>query len=180
MRVEPSHATVLVVDIQERLFPHIYDHEALQANYVRFIKGLRILNIPIIVTEQYSKGLGKTIAPVAAALGSFDACEKMTFSACRVSEVEGIVLGSQGHQIIVIGIEAHVCVQQTVLDILAQGRTVIVVEDCVSSRKRNDRDVAVARMRSEGALITTYESLLFEMLGTAEADAFKQISNLVK
>jgi nicotinamidase-related amidase len=180
MRVEPSHATLLVVDIQERLFPHIYEHEALQANCIRLIKGMRILNIPIIVTEQYSKGLGKTIAPVAAALGSFEPYEKMTFSACRVTEVESIVLGTQGHQIIVLGIEAHVCIQQTVLDILAQGRAVIVVEDCISSRKRIDRDVAIARMRSEGALITTYESLLFELLGTADAEAFKQISSLVK
>lgn len=180
MRIEPSHATALVIDIQERLFPHIFDHETLQSNCIRLIKGLRILNVPIIVTEQYTKGLGKTITPVSAALGSFEPYEKTSFSACRVTEVESIVLGAQGHQIIVLGIEAHVCVQQTVLDVLAQGRSVIVVEDCISSRKQNDRNVAIARMRSDGAVITTYESLLFELLGTADAGTFKQISNLVK
>lgn len=180
MQIEKKHATAIVVDIQERLFPHIHENEALAARCAMLIKGLKVLDIPIIATQQYTKGLGATIAPVAEALGDFEPIEKMTFSACSVPDVEMHIVGSSGHHVIVFGIEAHVCVQQTVVDIQAQGRKAVVVEDCVSSRNPNDKRIAIERMRSAGALITTAESLLFELLEEAGSDTFKQISALVK
>jgi nicotinamidase-related amidase len=180
MRIERQHATAIVVDIQERLFPHIHEHEALAQRCAMFIKGLRTLKIPIVVTQQYTKGLGPTIPAIADALGEFEPMEKRAFSATTINDVEAIVLGTRGHQIILLGIETHVCIQQTALDILAQGRGVVVIEDCVSSRNANDKRIAIERMRSAGAVITTAESMLFEILETSESEAFKQISALVK
>lgn len=180
MRVEREHVNALVIDIQERLYPHIHEHRALADRCAMLIKGLRILDVPILVTQQYTKGLGPTIDPVAEALGEFDVHEKMTFSAAGNHDVEARLLGSRGHQTIIMGIETHVCVMQTVQDIHAQGRRAIVVEDCVSSRRENDKRVALERMRSLGATITTAESLLFELMETADHKHFKAISSLVK
>ena len=180
MRIEHKHVSALVVDIQERLFPHIYENEALAKRCAMLIKGLKVLDVPMIVTQQYTKGLGPTIAPIAEALGDFNPVEKIAFSACSSPDVEMHIVGSAGHQVIVFGIEAHVCVQQTVLDIQSQGRSAIVVEDCISSRNKNDKKIAVHRMREAGAIITTAEALLFEILEEAGTEKFKQISALVK
>jgi nicotinamidase-related amidase len=180
MRLDAHHCMALCVDIQERLFPHIHDHDALADRCSRLIRGLQVLNVPITVTEQYVKGLGPTIESVREALGEHEPLEKMTFSCCGVQAIEVAVLGSRRHQIIVFGIETHVCVLQTVLDLLEQGQTVVVVEDCVSSRSANDKRVAIDRMRQQGAIITTMESLLFELLRVAGTDTFKGISAIVK
>lgn len=180
MRIEHDHVTGLVIDIQERLFPHIYEHQALAERCAMLIRGLRILDVPLLVTQQYTKGLGPTITPIAEALGEFEVHEKQTFSAAGNSDVEARLLGSRGHQVIVCGIETHVCVLQTVQDIHAQGRRAIVIEDCVSSRRLSDKQTAIQRMRTLGATITSAESLLFELMGTADHPQFKQISALVK
>jgi nicotinamidase-related amidase len=180
MRVERDHVTALVIDIQERLFPHIHEHDHLASRCAMLIRGLQLLNVPILVTQQYTKGLGPTIAPIAEALGEHDAHEKMVFSAAGNHDVESRLLGSHGHQAIIMGIETHVCVLQTVQDIHSQGRRAIVVEDCVSSRNANDKRIAIERMRALGATITTAESLLFELMETAEHKKFKEISALVK
>lgn len=180
MRLEVRHCMALCVDLQERLFPHIHEHDALADRCIRLIKGLRVLDVPITVTEQYVKGLGSTIPSIREALGEHEAIEKITFSCCGASAVEATVLGARRHQVIVFGIETHVCVLQTVLDLLAQGQTVVVVEDCVSSRSANDKKVAIERMRQHGAIITTMESILFELLRAAGSDTFKAISAIVK
>ena len=180
MRISHAHVTALVVDIQERLFPHIHENVRLAERCAMLIKGLRILDVPIIVTQQYTKGLGPTIAPIAEALGDFDPYEKMSFSCCGNPDVEAMLLSRHGHQVIVMGIETHVCVLQTVIDIQEQGRTAVVVEDCVSSRSANDKRIAIERMRAAGAIITTAESLLFELMVGSDHESFKQISALVK
>jgi len=180
MRIDRTHSMAIAIDIQQRLIPHIYHNDILIPRTVALIRGLRILGVPIYVTEQYSKGLGSTIAPVAAALGEYTPLEKMGFAATAHPDVQGAVLGSYGHFVICFGIEAHVCVLQTVMDILEQGRRPIVVQDAVSSRNRLDIKVAIKRMRQQGAIVTTTESLLFELMHTAEAPEFKQISAIVK
>jgi len=180
MRITTQHSLGLVIDLQERLFPHIDDHDGLARRTSILIKGLRVLGVPLVVTEQYVKGLGTTIVPIAEALGEYSPLEKMTFSCCGDNAIEGTIMGSGRHTIIVCGIEAHVCVLQSVLDLIAQGNTVVVVEDCVSSRTHNDKTVAVERMRSAGGVITTYESLLFELCRVSGTDTFKAISALVK
>ncbi len=180
MRLQPSHSIALCVDIQERLFPHIDRHDAMLQRAITLVKGLAILHVPIVVSEQYTKGLGKTVAPLAELLSDAPTLEKMTFSCCGDPGLEGNILGSGRHTVIVFGIEAHVCVLQTVLDLRAQGRHAVVVEDSVSSRNAHDKSIAIERMRQAGAIITTTESLLFELLERAGTDTFKQISALVK
>ncbi|MCX6140594.1 MAG: hydrolase [Candidatus Kapabacteria bacterium] len=180
MRLEKHHAVALCVDMQDRLFPHIHEHEALLLRCVTLIKGLQILAVPIVVTQQYTTGLGATIAPIAAALGEFDPIEKMTFSCCGSDTVEAILLGSARHAVIVFGIETHVCILQTALDLKAQGQNVYVVADCVASRNPQEKKVAIRRMRDAGITITTTESILFELLRRADTPEFKQISALVK
>ncbi|HLP29474.1 MAG TPA: hydrolase [Candidatus Didemnitutus sp.] len=180
MRLETNHAVAICVDIQERLFPHIYDNEALAKRCRILIKGLQAIGVPIIVTQQYTKGLGPTIAPIAEALGAFDPIEKLTFSCCGNDAVEAVVLGSARHHVILFGIETHVCVMQTALDLISQGQRAYVVEDCVSSRSPNDKRIAIERMRQAGAIITTSESILFELLRVAGTEEFKAVSALVK
>lgn len=180
MRLDAGKSIAIVIDIQERLFPFIHENEALASRCAILIHGLRVLEVPIVVTEQYPKGLGKTIAPIRAAAEETTCIEKITFSCCGADEVEARILAMAKHQVIVMGIEAHVCVLQTVLDLRHQGQTAIVVEDCISSRRENDKRIAVERMRDVGAIITTAESLLFELLERAGTDQFKEISKLVK
>lgn len=180
MLLDRHHTLALCVDIQERLLPHIHGHEELVRRSAILIKGLRVLNVPIVVTEQYTKGLGTTVPEIAAALGTYEPIEKMSFSCCGNPDVEAAVLGNNRHQIIVFGIEAHVCVQQTVLDLIAQGQKVVVLDDCVSSRSANDARVALERMRAAGAVISTMESVLFELLRVSGTQEFKSISALVK
>lgn len=180
MILDRHHTLALCVDIQERLLPHIHGHEELVRRSATLIKGLRILDVPIIVTEQYTKGLGTTVPEISAALGTYQPIEKMSFSCCGNPDVEAAVLSSKRHQIIVFGIEAHVCVQQTVLDVLMQGHKVVVIDDCVSSRSANDARVAIERMRQAGAVISTMESVLFELLRVSGTQEFKSISALVK
>ncbi len=180
MLLDRHHTLALCVDIQERLLPHIHGHEELVRRSAILIKGLRVLNVPIVVTEQYTKGLGTTVPEIAAALGTYEPIEKMSFSCCGNPDVEAAVLGNNRHQIIVFGIEAHVCVQQTVLDLIAQGQKVVVLDDCVSSRSANDARVALERMRDAGAVISTMEAVLFELLRVSGTQEFKSISALVK
>lgn len=180
MLLDRHHTLALCIDIQERLLPHIHGHEELVRRSSILIKGLRVLNVPIVVTEQYTKGLGTTVPEIAAALGTYDPIEKMSFSCCGNPKIEATVLGSNRHQFIVFGIEAHVCVQQTVFDLLAQGQKVVVLDDCVSSRSANDARVALERMRDAGAVISTMESVLFELLRVSGTQEFKSISALVK
>jgi nicotinamidase-related amidase len=180
MRFDPNHSIGLVIDIQERLFPHIHEHDAMAQRASVLIRGLRILSVPMLVTQQYTKGLGPTVAPIVEALGEYEPIEKMTFSAIASSECEGRLLASGRHNVIICGIEAHVCVLQTVLDLRVTGQNVYVIEDAISSRSANDKAVAMQRMREAGAVITTTESVLFQLLQTAESPSFKAISALVK
>lgn|ERR1035438_4672864 len=180
MRILKEHSSALIIDIQERLFPFIFENEKLVKNLTILIEGLKALSIPIHVTEQYVKGLGPTVAPVAAVLEGIKRTEKMCFSCYDEPGIaESIAIGGR-QNIIIAGIESHVCVLQTVIDLKHNGYTPVVVEDCISSRKENDKKVALSRMRIEGAVITTYESILFELLRFSGTEQFKAISKLVK
>ena len=180
MKIQMDGAVGLVVDIQERLFPHIFEHEQLALNAVKLIRGLRVLDIPLLVTQQYTKGLGPTIAAIDQALEQYKPVEKLTFSCCGAPELMDSLAQLSRKHVILLGIETHVCVLQTTLDLIDQGYQPVLIEDCISSRKLNDKRVAVERMRSEGAIVSTYESILFELSGVAGTDTFKAISKLVK
>lgn len=180
MRITKENTIAVLIDVQERLFPHIYDSQQLALNTVRLIDGLNILQVPIIVTEQYTKGLGRTIAMLEESLDKYEPIEKITFSCCGEPNFLSALANSGKKNVLVFGIEAHVCVLQTTIDLLANNFKVIVIEDCISSRKPNDKTIAVERFKSEGAMLSTYESILFELCQTAGTETFKAISKLVK
>ena len=180
MRILKEHSAGLIIDIQERLLPHICHHDQLEINTEVLIKGLKLLDIPILATEQYRKGLGLTVPSIRIALGDEKFIEKMSFSCCDDPGFE-VELNKTGKtNIIIAGIETHVCVLQTVVDLVGLGFQPVVVEDCVSSRKESDKNNAINRMRQEGAIITSYESILFELARISGTAAFKAISSLVK
>lgn len=170
---------MLIVDVQEKLIPLIPVADQLITNCRKLIDAAKALEIPAAGTEQYPRGLGKTVPALAEPLG--DMPEKVRFSCAEV-------LGWKGprnepdsvDQIIVAGIEAHVCVLQTVLDLLAVGYRVYVPADAVASRKKLDWKIALDRMSLHGAVVTTTESVLFECCETAGTPEFKTISGLVK
>ncbi len=181
MRIAKNQTIAIAVDVQERLFPHIFEHDKLEENLLRLIPGLRALDIPIIVTEQYTKGLGVTIPSIREALGdNYAPVEKLSFSCCGVSPVMDQLARAGKKNVILFGIETHVCVLQTALDLAQEGYRPVVIDDCVSSRKPNDKRVALERMRQSGAVVSTYESILFEMCVNAGTDQFKAVSKLVK
>ena len=180
MRIKKENTIGVVIDIQSRLYPIIHDNETLTRHNRILISGLRTLKVPIVVTQQYTQGLGGTIAEIEEVLGEFKHIEKTSFSCCdEPSFNEKLALSSKMY-VIVCGIEAHVCVMQTVNDLIGQGYIPVVVEDCIGSRKPNDKKMAVKRMRQAGAIITTYESILFELLKYSGTDEFREISRLVK
>ena len=180
MRINRELTAGLIIDIQEKLFPYMHQDEALLKRCTILIEGLKVLDIPLIITEQYPKGLGVTVPEISALIAQKPVIEKIAFSCCD----EPVVMQTEAMQnrntIIVCGIEAHVCVLQTVIDLQEAGYKAVVVEDCISSRNPEDKRVAVERMRSEGAVITTSESILFELARVAGSDEFKSISRLIK
>ena len=180
MRITKDNTAAVIIDIQERLYPHMYNREELERNVGILISGLHILKVPLLITEQYSKGLGKTIPAISERLENFEPIEKISFSCCDDSRFLKELNMLNKKFVILAGIETHVCVLQTVLDLIDSGFHPVLVEDCVSSRKENDKKIAVERIRSEGAIITTYESILLELCRVAGTETFKQISGLIK
>jgi hypothetical protein len=180
MRILKERTAALIIDFQGKLFPFIHENEMLLKNVPILIQGLKVLGIPLFVTEQYVKGLGSTVEPIAIHLENIKRIEKAAFSCCDEPRLmEGIAVSAR-ENIIIAGIESHVCVLQTVVDLIRNGYHPVVVEDCISSRKENDKKMALERMKKEGAIITTYESILFELLRYSGTEQFKAISKLVK
>lgn len=179
-RIRRDQSVLLVVDIQERLLPVIEGGQALLAAAGRLVRAAELFEIPILCTEQYPRGLGPTVEPLRSLLGSQRIREKVAFSCCGAEGLPAEVAGLGRPQVVVVGIEAHVCVQQTVLDLLGAGYRSYVAADAVSSRYPLDRDIAFERMRQAGAVITTSESVMFEWLEVAGTAEFKQISRIVK
>lgn len=180
MRILTEHTLGLVIDIQERLLPHIHEHKQVLKNVEILLEGLRVLEIPVLVTEQYRKGLGETVSEVTEKLMKFEPKEKMSFSCCDDDLFMNELKSKKRNNIIICGIEAHVCVLQTTIDLLKKGYQPVIIEDCTSSRKSNDKKIAIERMRQEGAIISSYESILFELTRVSGNEKFKAISNLVK
>lgn len=170
----------LVVDMQERLLPVIHDQEKLQRRIVALLGGLNALNIPVIFTEHYSKGLGKTASGIAQALGDATCIEKETFSCMGEPRLVDALRATERSQVVVVGIEAHICVLQTVLDLVAEGFTVHCPADGVSSRLESARSIGLSRMERQGVTVTTAESVLFELLQRANTAAFRSVLPFVR
>ena len=180
LRLQRAAAGLLVVDIQERLLPAMFEPERVVANAVRLIRGARVLGLPVYVTEQYRKGLGATVPSVAEAIPDFAPVAKMSFSAAGAPDLWNTFQTRQLGDLIVCGIEAHVCVCQTVLDLLETGFRPFVVADAVSSRTPENWRAGLERVRQAGGTLVSTEMALFELLDRAGTPEFRQILELVR
>uniref|UniRef100_UPI0032180665 hydrolase n=1 Tax=uncultured Draconibacterium sp. TaxID=1573823 RepID=UPI0032180665 len=180
MRITKENTVGLVIDIQERLFPVMNEKEALLKNCQTLIEGLVTLNIPTVVSQQYTKGLGETLPEIKSLIPDFEYIEKKEFSCWDTPEIASKLNDLQAKNIIICGIESHVCVLQTAVDLKEAGLNPIVVMDCVSSRSQSNYELTKERFRHEGILTTSYESILFELTRSAGAPEFREISKLVK
>jgi nicotinamidase-related amidase len=171
---------LLVIDVQEKLNRVMIGRESLVVSIQKLIRGANVLGLAVIVTEQYPRGLGPTIPEVAELLSETRPIEKMCFSCYGDINILEKLKSLKREQILVAGIEAHVCVYQTVADLLSAGYEVHVVADCISSRTIENKAIALEKMKAMGAGITSVEIALFELLKTAESKYFKEISQIVK
>ena len=171
---------LVVIDVQEKLFAKMEEKEQIAKNICRLIRFAEILGIPIIITEQYPKGLGPTIPEIRELALGIKPIEKMEFSCLASSTFKERLSETQTRSLILTGIEAHICVSQTAIEALTSGYRVYVVADAISSRRREDKMVAIERMRQEGAIIVSSEMLMYEMLRKAGTPEFKRVLELVK
>ena len=176
MKLDPERTTLIVVDVQEGFRKAVPDFDRVAKATATLIEGAEAIGIPIVVTEQYPKGLGATAPEVAEHLpqGS-EPLEKVCFSA---ADADGFDLGGRD-QALVCGIETHVCVNQTALDLLGSGVEVHVPEDAVGSRTEQNKRVGLQKMERAGAVMSTVEMALFELLGRAGTDEFKRVQKLI-
>lgn len=178
--LKADNAAFVVVDMQEKLFKAIKDKDDLLENMVKMVKGAKVLGLPIVVTEQNPKGLGPTLSPLTDELQGVEPVTKFSFSCCGEPRFMEEIKKLEGRTILIGGIETHVCVYQTVRDLVNLGFTVQVVADCVSSRTKFNRAMGEEKCKEVGATLTTVETALFEMLEVAEGAKFKQMLKVVK
>lgn len=176
MLMKADRSLLLVVDVQERLVPAIHEHERLVENCGWLINVARELGVPLRVSEQYPKGLGATVDPLRSLIEPAEVLEKVHFSCAAEETCREDILETGRDQIIVAGVEAHVCVLQTVLDLMGLGRNVFLVADAVSSRDPRDAELGIARMRQAGAQIVSREMVAFEWAHKAGTDRFRHLS----
>lgn len=180
MRITSENTIALCVDYQEKLVPAMSSSQELLHHSSILLKGLRVLDVPVLITQQYTKGLGETVPEILEAAGDCPIFDKLTFSCYQNEAIRDAIRASGRTTVLIFGIEAHVCALQTVIDLLEDGYHVVFVEDCVDSRNPSDKTVALKRAAKEGAILTTCEAILFELTQIAGNDRFKQISRLVK
>lgn len=174
----PSQSALLVIDVQEKLLAKIPTKEALVKNIAFLIDGAKLLEVPVVATEQYPKGLGPTVAELAAKVG--DRPDKVGFSCCAIPSVTAGFRQQARAKIVLTGMETHVCVLNTALDLLAEGFQVYLAVDALACRYALDHDFALRRLEKAGAILTTCETVLFEWVGGSAHPKFKQISVLVQ
>jgi nicotinamidase-related amidase len=175
-----ENTVLLVIDVQEKLYRAVYQKEQLLDNLQRLIKGIKVLEIPIVVTEQYPQGLGTTIPEIALLLPDVRRLPKVNFSCCGDEAILREIKKLNRKQVLIAGIESHICVYQTAADLIAAGYEVHVVNDAISARTERNRDTGIKMMMQQGAKLTSAEAALFELLKIAKGDKFKAISQIVR
>jgi len=174
-------AALAVIDMQEAFRPVMPDFGEIASQIAKAVEGARLLEVPVIVTEQYPKGLKHTAEEIVARLPiELKPIEKSCFSSCGANEFIAQVSNRNIKQVIVCGIEAHICVLQTSLDLLARGFEVFLLSDCITSRNPENKQAALSRLIQAGAIHSTLEMALFEMMRTADSPQFKAIQNLIR
>ena len=175
-----DNSVLLVIDVQEKLFRAMNQKEQLSDNLQRLIKGIQVLEIPILVTEQYPEGLGSTIPEIAQLLPDIRPIPKVSFSCCGDDTFLQAFKKLSRKQVLIAGIESHICVYQTAADLLTAGYEVHAVSDGISSRTEQNRDIGLKMMTQHGAKVTSTEAVLFELLKIAKGDKFKAISKIMR
>ena len=171
---------LVIIDVQGKLAKIMHQSKEVVKNIETLIQGAKLLDIPVLWLEQYPKGLGPTTADVKQHLSDQEPIAKVTFSACQTDEFKEQLERIDKKKLLITGIEAHICVYQTVSNLLTIGHDVEVVIDCVSSRTLADKDIGIEKMKLLGASVTSVEMALFELMQTAKHPKFKEISNLIK
>jgi len=175
-----ENTALIVVDIQGNLALAMHEKELLFKNARKLIKGVQVLGIPILCTEQNPQKLGPTIPEIADLLSDSHPVSKLSFSCCQDDGFLNALKSIDRKQLLIAGIEAHVCIYQTAADLIDLGYEVQVVTDAVSSRNMEDKEIGLQKMRDSGASLTSVETALFELLKIAEGKQFKEILNIVK
>ncbi|MFN7946517.1 MAG: hydrolase [Blastocatellia bacterium] len=179
--LDRHRAALAVIDMQEGFRPVMNDFAEIAGRIATLVAGAQALSVPVIVTEQYPKGLRRTAEEILARLpDDFRPIEKMCFSSCGVQEFDTQLRERHIEQVMLCGIEAHICVSQTAHDLLQLGYQVHIISDAVTTRLPHNKAVALDKMARAGAIISSVEMALFELLRTAEAAEFKTIQKLVK
>ena len=179
--LDAARAALVIIDMQESFRTHISDFAEVSARIALAAHAAQLLRVPVVVTEQYPKGLGRTAGEILAVLpADSEPVEKTAFSSCGARQFVAELERTGARQVIVCGIEAHVCVNQTTHDLLARGYQVHLLTDCVSSRTPQNRQVGLDKMRQSGALPSSIEMALFELMRDAEHEQFKAIQKLIK
>lgn len=177
--LDKNKSALLIIDVQERVLNVMNNKDFFMENLVKLAKGIKVLNIPIFLTEQYPKGLGETVAVLKDELETTP-IQKLSFSCYGAENLFQQLIDKNISQVILCGIESHVCVQQTALDLIENGFQVNLAADAVTSRKIFDYNSAIERMRSKGIEITSVESVLFELLNVCGTEEFKAVSKIIK
>jgi nicotinamidase-related amidase len=175
-----ENSLLLIIDVQEKFREHIHNFQETMHNIVVMAKGAKLLDVPAFVTEQYPQGLGETVKEIAEVVELAQEFEKTAFSCCQDSNFIEALKKTDRKHIVVCGIEAHVCVSQTVLDLLHMSYRVHVVVDAVSSRNPENKKRGLQKMQTAGALMTTVEMSLLELVGDSGKPVFKSVQRLIK
>lgn len=173
-------SVLLIVDIQERLAAIMKERERVVRNCQHLIELAKMLSIPIVVTEQYPKGLGRTVPELQAAVPEYKPIEKTAFNCCGEPAFVTKIRNHEKKHIIMTGMETHICVLQTTVGLMQDGLVVHVVEDAICSRTKENWNTGVAFMRDAGAVVTCTETALFQLLEVAGTEEFKKISQRIK
>jgi nicotinamidase-related amidase len=178
--LDRHEAVLVVIDMQEPFLKQIFERERVVDKVVKLIRAARILEVPVLATLQYADRMGDVIPEVAEALPEGEHIDKRTFSCCGVEAFPARLESTGRKQVMVCGVEGHICVSQTAHDLLARGYQVHVVRDAISARRETDRETGVGKMTASGAVLSSFETAVYELLRDSTAPEFKAILDLVK
>jgi nicotinamidase-related amidase len=180
MKLVPGRTVLVVIDIQSKLWNVMHDKSLILENAQKLVKALRVLSVPIILTEQNPQGLGPTCPELMQCMPEVKALPKFCFNCCQDEVFDKELVSLNRKQVLLCGIESHICVHQTALELLSRGYEVQVVADAVGSRVQPNKEVSLVRMQREGAKLTVAEMAIFELLGRADSPLFKEILKVIK
>jgi len=175
-----ENCVLLVVDIQEAFAPHIFEMDRVIERSRIMIEAAKLLQVPIVVTEQYPKGLGRTVAPLQEVLGQCKYYEKVTFSCFQDETIKAALVAGGRRQVLMVGIECHVCIAQTAYDAMEIGIWPYLAVDAISSRRESDARTALERLGNDQVILTTVEAAILEMTQSSRHGEFRAISQLIK